>query len=139
MEVNEFVLERLILKIGNRLSNRRKKDLAGIEVTSGQSETILFFADHPGSLITDLKDYLQISHQAARLIISRLEKRGLLESVVSPADARARQIYLTAAGKKLCAELKQGGTMVGGILLQHLSAKERQELYRLLQKISLDL
>lgn len=139
MEVNEFVLERLILKIGNRLSNRRKKDLAGIEVTSGQSETILFFASHPGSLITDLKDYLQISHQAARLIISRLEKRGLLESVVSPTDARARQIYLTEAGKKLCAELKQGGTTVGGILLQHLSAKERQELYRLLQKISLDL
>lgn len=139
MDVNEFVLERLILKIGNKLANRREKDLAGIQLTSGQSETILFFEQHPGLSITDLKNYLQISHQAARLIISRLEKRGFLTAAVSASDARARQIYLTAEGKALSQRLQQSGGEVGGLLLQKLSAAERRELYRLLKKISLDI
>lgn len=139
MQAEDFVLERLILKIGNQLSSRRKKDLAGISLTAGQSETILFFDRNPGLTITDLKSYLQISHQAARLLVSRLEEKNLVKAVVSPLDARARQIYLTERGKKLCRLLQHNGSTVGGILLQHLTGAEKKELYRLLQKLSLDI
>lgn len=135
----DFWIERTIRKIGNHLMNGRDDDLKRYNLTSNQSNSLLYFDKHPGALVLDLKDYLKISHQAARNIVERMKEKDLLYVVVSEKDARARQIYLTESGQATCDELKKLGSQVGTHLLRGLSEEEKQTLAGLLEKIVQDL
>ena len=135
MAEKEFIIERNILKIGNHLLNGRREDLKEFNLTSNQSETLLFFDRHPGAMIYDLKVHMKISHQAARNLVERMKEKDLLTVTVSDTDTRARQICLSGKGEKICSELKRKGTDVGGSLLQALSEEEKEQLSAILEKI----
>ena len=132
----DFLIERTILRIGNCLLNKRSEDLKEHDLTANQSETLLYFDAHPGNLAHDLKDYLKISHQAARDIVARMRQKGLLTMRVSDQDGRAREVFLTEKGRDICRILKKKGSSVGSNILQTLDDGEKQELWRLLEKIS---
>lgn len=132
----DFVIERSILKIGNKLNNIRTDDLKKYGITASQSETLLYFAGHADATITELKQYLQISHQAARNIVERLKEKNLLETTTSKADARANIVLLTDKGKELCNTLKNSGTNIGSQIMSSLSETEKEELLRMLTQIS---
>mgnify|MGYP001851181249 CR=1 FL=1 len=135
MTDRDFLIERNILKIGNQLLNIRSEDLKEFDLTSTQSETLLFFDKHSGAMIYDLKDHMKISHQAARNIVERMKEKDLLYVEISDTDARAKKVYLSEKGKKICGKLKKRGTDVGSSLLRALQEEEKQELARLLEKI----
>lgn len=132
----DFIIERQILHIGNKISNGRDKDLQPFDLTANQSETLMFFEAHPGSSIMELKDYLSITHQAARNIIERMKKKDLLYVVTSEKDARYKHVYLTEKGIATCEALKKLGTSVGQQLLQGLSEREKDDLLAILLKIN---
>ena len=135
MTDRDFLIERNILKIGNHLLNGRDKDLKQYDLTSNQSETLLFFDRHRGAMVLDLKEHLKISHQAARNIVERMKDKNLLYVEVSDTDARARKIYLSEKGEKICNELKKKGGDAGSNLLRTLNEEEKQRLAVLLEKI----
>lgn len=135
MAQRDFLVERNILKIGNRLLNVRSEDLKAFDLTSTQSETLLFFDRHQGAGILDLKEHRKISHQAARNIVERMKEKELLTVEASRTDARARKVYLSPKGRQVCSQLKQKGTDLGTNLLRGLQEEEKQELARLLEKI----
>lgn len=135
MTDKDFIIERCILRIGNKINNGRNKDLAQIDLTPNQSETLLFFGTNKGKTIIDLKNHLRITHQAARNTVERMKKKELLYVMISKEDARFKHIYLTEKGKELFDKLKEMGTTVGQQLLQGLSAEEKDVLYSLLVKI----
>ena len=132
----EFQIERKILKIGNALLNTRSADLKKYDLTPVQSETLLFYVSNPGASILDLKEYLDISHQAARNLIERLKVKNLVYAETSSEDARYKKIYLTELGENNCDKLTWMGSHVGQNLLRDVSETERQELLRLLLKIN---
>ena len=129
----DFLIQRSILKTGNRLLNIRSDNLKAFDLTPNQSETLLFFDRHPGAIILDLKDYLQISHQAARNLVERMKEKDLLQAVVSDTDGRAKQIYLSS-NTAICNQLKQQGWPRGKRILR-LSETRKGELLHLLEKI----
>lgn len=135
MTERDFLMERNILKIGNRLLNVRSEDLKGFDLTSTQSEALLFFDRHGGAMIQDLKQHMQISHQAARNLVERMREKDLLTVEASDTDARARKIYLSEKGRQICGRLKQKGADLGSNLLRSLTEEEKQTLDRLLKKI----
>ena len=135
MANKDFLIERNILKIGNQLLNGRREDLKEFDLTSNQSETLLFFDRHPGTMIYDLKIHMKISHQAARNLVERMKEKDLLNVTVSDTDTRARKVCLSEKGEKICNELKKKGTDVGGSLLQPLSEEEKEQLSVILEKI----
>lgn len=135
MPDKDFIIERQILRIGNKISNGRDKDLTAFDLTANQSETLMYFDQHAGSTIMDLKDFLRISHQAARNVVERMKKKDLLYVVVSAEDARFKHIYLTEKGKTTCIALQKMGTTVGQQLLQGLSEEEKSNLLSILSKI----
>lgn len=136
MADKDFIIERTILKIGNHIINVRSDDLKSCDLTSNQSETLLFFDLHEGALILDLKNHLKISHQAARNIIERMKAKGLLYVTVSDTDARAKQVFLSEKGKAVCQKLKEQGGCLGGNLLRYFTEKEKDRLLALLEKIA---
>lgn len=130
--IDDFSLQRQLIKLGNQLSNRRQTDLMAHDLTASQSEILLYFADHPGHLVSHLKSHLQVSHQAAQKLVMKLRQRQLLMIKADPTDARQHQIYLTQTGKDLVQELKQHGTFAGQELLAVLTEQQKIQLAHLI-------
>ena len=133
---DEFRIERRMLRIGTFLAAKRNSYLRQKGLTASQSETLLFLYGNSGISITDLKRYLKISHQAARVLVERLREKGFVSVRPDEADSRSRRIALTEQGNLLLAQLKQEGQAAGVRLLQSLSHDEIVQLDVLLQKIS---
>lgn len=113
MDRLEFRIERLLLKNGNLVNNIRDHDLKNDDMTSSQSEAILFYAGHSGSSIKDLAVHLNISHQAARKLVDKLKEKHILAIQVSQEDKRYTNVDLTAEGQKISRRLKNNGFSVG--------------------------
>lgn len=135
MNDKDFYIERNILKIGNRLLNQRSDDLKGFNLTPNQSETLLFFERYDGAMIQDLREYLQVTHQAATKIVERMRDKELLIISISASDARAKEIRLTDKGRSICHQLKKKGSHVGSNLLRVLNEDEKNQFAILLEKI----
>jgi DNA-binding MarR family transcriptional regulator len=56
--------------------------------------------------IRNISDELGISHSAVSQLISSLQKKGLIRSVVSKTDARHKVITFTVKGQKLLAKIE---------------------------------
>lgn len=135
MDEIDFIIERSILKIGNRLASRRNDDLKEFDLTSFQSEALLFFDSHEKSRILDLKEHLRISHQAARNLVERLRQKELISIQVSISDGRAKNVFLTEKGKNVCSSLKTQGGFVGKELLAGFSDADKEKLLDYLNMI----
>jgi DNA-binding MarR family transcriptional regulator len=70
-------------------------------------------------------------------MLAGLEKRGLVERRAHPSDKRAQTLYLTQAGQKLMQEAENTAEALEIDATAKLSAKERQTLIGLLQKVYL--
>jgi DNA-binding MarR family transcriptional regulator len=66
-------------------------------------------------------------------IINRLEGHGLVERLLNPVDRRSIRVSLTAAGEALLDKIDQQKREHLQAYLNHLPAKQRQELLSLLQ------
>ncbi|MFR0923864.1 MAG: MarR family winged helix-turn-helix transcriptional regulator [Butyricicoccaceae bacterium] len=91
-----------------------------------------FFHAHPESAAADLKTHLGITHQAARAIVERMVNKGLLITHVSSHDARYKTVTLTAQGEELHETMHRNCTDFGDVLLDHISAEERDTLLKLI-------
>jgi DNA-binding MarR family transcriptional regulator len=56
--------------------------------------------------IKEVADDMNVSHSAASQLISNLQQKGLIKSVVSTKDARHKVIRFTAKGEKLLLKIK---------------------------------
>jgi DNA-binding MarR family transcriptional regulator len=136
MPEQSFQIERMILKIGNQLNNLRDIDLKQKNLTTAQSETLLYFSEHEGAAIAELKGHLKISHQAARNLVARLKAKQYVSAQISPTDGRASAIYLTEQGHDICDLLKQSGSNVGMTLLHGFSDTEMNQFHHFLLRAS---
>lgn len=128
-----------IRRVGAKLSLERDQDLKALDLTSGQSTSLLFIESHPGCPITELSEHLETTHQATRTLVERMKAKGLLETAVSERDARAKSINLTDKGRALCVELRRLGGDRASRALKDLTLAERDELRRILNKINSNL
>lgn len=67
--------------------------------------------------------------------LSKLADDGYIKRTVDPSDKRATLIFLTELGKARASEVKDEQTALFGHLFDNLSAAEKEELARLLDKI----
>jgi len=68
-------------------------------------------------------------------VVERLEMRGLLLRKPSPNDKRARQLSLTKTGHQLLAQALPSIFRAQTLMLEPLSATDREEFTRLLQTL----
>jgi DNA-binding MarR family transcriptional regulator len=70
----------------------------GFDVTVAQTRIGQRIADG-GSRLTDLAEQAQVTKQTASLLVTALERQGLVERVPDPADGRASLIRFTRKGR----------------------------------------
>ena len=82
----------------------RKKN---IDISSSHSGHIIYLSDRESVRVQHIAGVLQISQQAAGKMNKELVKRGIVKITRCPDDGRARNITLTAKGRKAYALLEQ--------------------------------
>ena len=68
-------------------------------------------------------------------VMRRLERRGLLERIPSPADRRAKQVRITGAGKQLEQDMKSTMAIAQARFVAPLEPEERTLFVTLMQKM----
>ena len=129
---SSYFLSRKIQQLSHRITQRRNQDLKALGLTAEQADALLFFHSHPESAAADLKTHLGVTHQAARAIVERMVNKCLLTTRVSPHDARYKTVMLTAQGEELYDLMQRNCTDFGDVLLDHISAEDRDTLLTLI-------
>ena len=134
MENKEYKLARQVLNLANQITKNRNRHLKELNITAEQADSLLFFCSDENKTISDLKAYLNISHQTARGIVKRLEEKKLLELSVSETDGRYKIVLLTEKGNYIVSCLKRNGTHTGYRLLSGMTKTEQEQFAVLIGK-----
>ena len=94
-------------------------------------------AHNPGATSRQLCNTLDILPPNLVSLVATLDSRGLIERKPHPHDGRAVGLHLTEAGDKLIREAEQTVMQLEADASARLTARERETLIRLLQKIYL--
>lgn len=130
--MTEFDLARNVLRLANRIVANRNNHLRESGLTAEQADSLLFFEKNSGATITDLKDYLGVSHQTARGIVQRMTEKNVLALTVSPDDGRCRIVSITSKGEILLRTLHQNGINTGISITKEMTADEKKDFARLI-------
>jgi DNA-binding MarR family transcriptional regulator len=94
-------------------------------------------AHNPGATSRQLCNTLDILPPNLVSLVATLDSRGLIERRPHPYDGRAVGLHLTEAGEKLIGEAEQAVAQLEADASARLTARERETLIRLLQKMYL--
>jgi MarR family transcriptional regulator, lower aerobic nicotinate degradation pathway regulator len=78
------------------------------DITPVQYASLLAVQLHPGIDQTTLMESVAFDLSTIGEVVGRLESKGLVRRLVSPKDRRAKSLYITAAGRRLLAQIKPG-------------------------------
>jgi DNA-binding MarR family transcriptional regulator len=121
-----------------------KADQHGAELAERALEPLELKARHFGALVSlqagplsqqELGQLLRIDRTTMMAVVDHLEQLGFVVRSPDPADRRAYQVRMTAAGE---AGLEQAGSAIvdaDNALVGRLSARERTHLVTLLRKL----
>jgi DNA-binding MarR family transcriptional regulator len=79
---------------------------------------------------------LYVSFPNVTLLLQRLERKGLIERQANPADRREKHVRVSACGKNLLQRIWQVHQQQMDLVMKGLAVAERQEMARLLNKMT---
>lgn len=136
---HDEMVARQVLILARQIKRRRNQHLRTVGLTTEQADALTFFTDQPGRTVTAFKTYQEITHQTARMILQRLQTRGYVQLVVSPTDARAKQVVVTPSGRAKREQLRQHGWQTSAQMFAHLDAEQQQVFLDLLRQVNQNL
>ena len=111
--------------------------MAAYGLKQADFSVLSLLAHNPGATSRQLCSTLDILPPNFVSLIAAMDRRGLVERRPHPRDGRAVGLYLTATGAKLVAEAEQAVIELEAEASARLTARERDTLNRLLQKLYL--
>ncbi|QAS31262.1 MarR family transcriptional regulator [Lactiplantibacillus plantarum] len=136
---HDEMVARQVLILARQIKRRRNQHLRTVGLTTEQADALTFFTDQPGRTVIAFKTYQEITHQTARMIVQRLQTRGYVQLVVSPTDARAKQVVVTPSGRAKREQLRQHGWQTSAQMFAHLDAEQQQVFLDLLRQVNQNL
>lgn len=129
----EYQLARQVLSLANQITKNRNKHIKELNLTAEQADSLTFFSGGSKG-ISDLRDYLHISHQTAQGIVKRMEEKNLIRLSVSATDGRCKTVSLTPKGEHTMACLRRNGTYTGSRLLFDMTPQQQEQFAALIEK-----
>jgi DNA-binding MarR family transcriptional regulator len=108
----------------------------GQDITPPRFTALVIVAANPGIGQSALGQVLGIARSGAMMLTDWMEERGLVERRRRPNDGRSWGVHLTPKGLKLLAAMKRRVAAEDRKRAAVLSAAERRELLRLLEKLA---
>lgn len=129
---SERYVGRSIMTLANAISKSRSRQLEHLGLTTSQADALRFFLEHPGASIKDLKEHLNVVHQTAQGIITRMVSKGWLSMERSETDKRFQVIHVTDSGRALCQQIGENRGRTVTTLLDGMSEEDVANFKRLL-------
>jgi DNA-binding MarR family transcriptional regulator len=103
------------------------------DITPVQYASLLALQLHPGIDQTALMEVVAFDLSTIGEVVGRLESKGFVKRLISPKDRRARVLYITAAGRRLLAQIEPGVEAAQERMLAPLPRAERVRFMRALK------
>lgn len=100
-------------------------ETGAFDITPVQYASLLAVQLHPGIDQTTLMEAIAFDLSTIGEVVGRLEGKGLVKRLVSPKDRRAKVLFITAAGRRLLAQIKPGVEAAQERILAPLPRAER--------------
>ena len=110
--------------------------MSDLDLTTVQFAALVKLRDMKAVTQTELGRLIGIDRATISGVVSRLEKRGLLQFKLDPLDRRSRIVALTAAGEALLDQALQRTEQVGEDTLAPINEAERTALCEMLRKLA---
>jgi len=123
-----------LLRRLRRVGPKQQPPFEAVGITSAQLALLERAASQPGCSLQDMADSLGLTPPTVSVGVRRLEEVGLLERHPDPADGRAWQFVLTAAGTALWERVQRYRGEKTRRLLAGLKPEEQQTLLALLER-----
>ena len=126
-----------IKRIDNALEKEANQNLQALNLTMQQNRVLILLAHAPAQTLSlkALEEHFGAAQSTVAGLVSRLEKKGLIEALNDPADRRVKLARLTGEGVKLHAQSRQMVVDSEERLTALLSAEEKETLLTCLKKV----
>ena len=127
----------MLLRVAHARAGRRANEALRPLGLEGRHLGVLLVLDRAGPLSqTRIGEELGADKSAMGRTVDDLERLGAAERRPDPADRRARQVSLTAAGEQLVARAKRVAAETADEVFQELSVEEQATLRDLLTRVA---
>ena len=126
-----------IKRIDNALEKEANQHLQTLNLTMQQNRVLILLA-HAEAHIMSLKaleEHFGAAQSTVAGLVARLEKKGLIEAVASPADRRIKLVHLTDEGIRVHAQSRQNVLDSEARLTANLTAEEKDAFLICLKKV----
>lgn len=126
-----------IKRINNALEREANANLQAMNLTMQQNRALIMLAHTPGCTmpLKAMEEQFGTAQSTVAGLVSRLEKKGLVEALSDPADKRVKLVRLTEEGMCLHDTTRQGIVASEERLTSLLTDEERQVLLTCLKKV----
>jgi DNA-binding MarR family transcriptional regulator len=129
----EFVGQ-LFFRLWRASHTRIAAELAAIELTPASFGLLNILAARQGAIQQELGSAMGVDPSTMVALIDELERMGLAHRRPHPTDRRAREVVVTAKGRRRLQRARELVKQVEDEVLRGLTPPERGELTRLLRK-----
>lgn len=109
------------------------------EVYPGQPPLLLRLAEQDGQVQKELAAKIHIQPATLTVMITRMQKVGLVERKADPEDQRISRVYLTEKGRFAAGKVKEALQLMEDECFKHFSLEEKLLFRRLLLQMHSDL
>lgn len=126
-----------IKRIGNALAKEAAHNMQSHALTMQQAHALVTLMRAPEGSMTlkELENQFCAAQSTVAGLVTRLEKKGLVEGYPDPEDRRVKRVRLTEAGKAMNQTCRQDVVNSEKRLVSLLSEEERAQLLSLLSKV----
>jgi MarR family transcriptional regulator, lower aerobic nicotinate degradation pathway regulator len=124
----------LFFRLWRASHTRIAEGLESIGLTPALFGILNYLGPREGAIQLEIASAMGIDPSALVSLIDELERAGLAKRRPHPSDRRAREVTLTAKGRRLRDRGRRMASQVDDEVLQGLTAAERRDLERLLRR-----
>ena len=126
-----------IKRIDNALEKEANSNLQALNLTMQQNRVLIHLAHAPERTLSlkALEEHFCAAQSTVAGLVSRLERKGLVEPLSDPSDRRIKLVRLTEEGARLYAASRQNVVESEERLTSLLTAEEKQTLLACLKKV----
>jgi len=137
--VSDTSVSRLVAEIARLFSRDFGARVRDYGLTHTQWQALAVLSRNEGIKQAELAELLQIQPVSLCHLIDRMEVAGWVERRRAPNDRRAIQLYLTPKVEPLVGKMTEAASLTREAALFDLDAGEREQLFRLLQRVKANL
>lgn len=127
----------MLKQMHDEMDKRTNNSLRPQNITLTQMQTLLMLYDAPDYQLPlkSLETLLHVAQSTTAGIVSRLQKKGLVQALEDPADKRIKIAQLTDSGREYCLTADKHITETEAQLLSGLTEAEQTIFLMLLRKL----